>query len=271
MDFISGAGKLLGLVASFAAIAVAFCFACAYLRTGSAHILFLWIWRRVSGKREPKDGEVIAFIDELYDRDTFRFMSGIKAESLSQVKRLKKWADSLNIPVLTIARCGRLFDLETLKIKEDKLLSRRAYGLLHGVVVGILVLGAVLLIWSITFVQTVYFSFPGDGRWFGITRERAILWEQPNAPLTLALCQSPSIPSERIAVTGFTPHQLEVVCGYLTSPDVDKKWTRDLKRQNLAAALLFFVLVITMIQPLSALMPHHHARKLAQRIRESNC
>jgi len=263
MEFISGAGQFIGALASLAAFVLAACFLYAYFRTGSLHILFLWMWRRVSGKREPKDADVIELLDERYDRDTFRFFSGVRAESLSQAKKVKAWANANNIPLSKIARCGRYFDLTALRIREDKLPScPRRISAWAGVIVPFLA-GVVILFWSAV-IQTVYFSFTADGNWFGMTKESAVRWEEPNAPLTLAMCQSRPLSAAQVAATGFKPSQVEDICHYLTASDVGQQWKRDLNEQQMAGIILFLLCVVIAFPALLYLVQQGHAREILE-------
>lgn len=79
-------------------------------RTGTTQSILEFFWRIVCGNSPIKDPRLAAFVDEARELERFRFIFGIKLESITELHRFLDWREAHRVPIGHVQRIRKLFD-----------------------------------------------------------------------------------------------------------------------------------------------------------------
>lgn len=84
-----------------------------WLRAGSIHSVLERLWRLAAGNAEVQDQKLKRFVHEIRDLEKFRFIYGLKVDSIAELHRLLAWLDSYAIGIARAQRARRWIDLKS--------------------------------------------------------------------------------------------------------------------------------------------------------------
>jgi hypothetical protein len=142
--------------------------------TGSTFPLRARFWRLLISSPDPSEGLVRDLVRERENLVKFRYIFGIRAQTLNDVERLKQWSHANDADLSAIAACGSHFDVRTCKVTSPSV--ARGFGLF--VLVAAFYLGAVAS-GDVAIKHEALVSLEGSSRWFWLTSSKAVEVESP--------------------------------------------------------------------------------------------
>lgn len=92
--------------------------------TQSFHALRFRVWRLLVGQAEIVDPDVKRFVDDRNALMSFRFLSGMKAYTIVDARRMARWLHEQDIEIRSVSAAGPYFDTRTLTVKVRELPAR---------------------------------------------------------------------------------------------------------------------------------------------------
>jgi hypothetical protein len=212
-------------------------------RTGSGYIVLARAWRLVVGRRAIVDRTIEQYVNEQHDLHSFSFFSGLRPKTFPQTLKVIEWGRQHDLDLRHAARCGGYFDIEHMRINDDKLPSERATNTVSLALSAAYIVCAIALGWGVT-AEHAYMSFKDDGRLFTLSADEAKAFVGTR-PLTLERCQQP--PGKRSAGTGFTRTQADTLCAFLVSDTRHSEIDASLRGQRNSILWLGCLLAIPFI------------------------
>jgi len=228
---------ILGMVVT---LSTAFILVLVWARTKSLHIPMYRLWQLFYGTQEIADPIVRRLIAEETSLMHFRFMYGMRVETLEQCHALARWTAERRIEMSAVARCGSFFDYLELRVREN-LPGKFRKAVLYTVGVGSLMLAASILSEGPS-MKSALVQFRASQRYFWLSVDSARpLRPADIPPVTTGDCKSPS---QSAAHGQFTVREREIVCASLGDPVAVASFvSRALRTQQiiLAVASIFFL------------------------------
>lgn len=254
------ASKVISVLLPLAILAL---YAFSVYRTGSAHIIFVRIWKILVGKHPISDPAVAKFIDEQYSLTSFTFFSGLRPKTLEQTRKLISWAEERGINLREVARSGTYFDPEKLRIDNTRLPKKSMAVALAIALVALSLVAAMLTAWGMG-ASRAYLSFRDNGQWFSLTENSAkAMFSGATMNLTPAVCKFVRPERGYVPGLGFNKEQTENLCKFFASRDVNAQVKEYLRSQRLAILLLLAILSLPLVLLIRVLGTASNARKLS--------
>jgi hypothetical protein len=249
-------------------LALVGCFAWVAWRTGSAHPIRQRVWRLVYGKADIADPIIKTFVDERADLMSFRFTSGLRGmRTIERARGLAAWLRANDEDVSAVSRSGRYFDLEDLRVRDDRFPSNSVRGAM-----AILATAAALL----SLVPIVLSA--GNGAFFRMTKSGTWFEARPSAARVVALPtwqQRPTLTAEACGgdqqaaakATQFLLEDVGVVCKLINDPNTSQYLATSVTQQRIALASLAALLGLATYFLLLPVIRVDAARELAKRLK----
>lgn len=209
-----------------------------WVRAGSIFSLLERVWSFIAGKAEVSDTILREFIQETRDIERFRFMYGFRAETMTEVHKMRDWFQTNSIGVNTAQRAKRWINTESASLapRPKHYLMRRAIAL------PVCAMVAVMLISAAT-SQMALLQMKGSERWFladaSSAKEATVFggWviEQSDC---LADTQKIS------KASGFTQSEASMLCAAFKDDSLKKIVSDTVKAQRVFGGLYGFVVLI---------------------------
>lgn len=226
MDTYNSIGSLVDLashnVAVISAVAVVLIAFLVWKRTGSGHMFLARIWRIYVGKPDCHHAGIDNLLAEQVSIMKFRFMTGMKVRTLSQIEELISYSKKNHENISALAACGSYFDIESCSLKAP---GKR------GGISGLLALGTL----AATLMFAIILAFAGmipDRALLKIKRNEVYFFMdsksanrmslnpfvEPYARFDMRLCSNLS--EQAIQETGFSVIDINDICQKAKDPDV---------------------------------------------------
>ena len=249
-------------------IALLGCFFWVVWRTGSTHPIKQRIWQLVHGKSDISDPGIKAFVDERTSLMSFRFASGLRSvRTIERARRLADWLRANDEDVSAISRAGRYFDLEDLRVRDDRFPSNAVRGTMV-ILATVAALFALLPI-ALSAEKGAFLQITKSGTWFAAypSAAKIIVWpvwrERP--ALTAEDCQQDQ---QAIAKrTQVSPEDVGVICKLITEASAPKFLATTVAQQRIALALIAIILGVAACMLLLPVVRVDAARELAKRLK----
>lgn len=216
------------------------------LRTQSMHLITSRLWLLLNGRKLPKHVRMETFFHHQNALMLFRFTTSVRARTLQIAVALMNWCDKHNEDIEDVARCGKLFDVEGLKLLSTGMKAgsvrvyKRAKDVMGAVATVILVLCAMN-------TESALFTMTDSKQWFVLSQESARAAKRKVKPVTLADCSSAADRDKVADKSGFIRRDIDHVCALLAHPDKAEFRQKALFQQRVALFLfgsLFLVFAV---------------------------
>lgn len=214
-------------------------------RTGSTHMLHLRLWGWFVGKQEVDDPQVRRVIAAQSSLMSFRFMTGIAANTLQDAQRVADLAKDHNIPLALIAEAGRYFDPSQLKV-DAKRSPKPALQKVKIACFGVLLL--IAMSFGVVIPQShVLVSLKDTGTWVWLSDTSANAFgpalDERTRRFDISSCPSGS------SATELNEEDQTILCGIWGDPEAPPVLAEMLREQRLtfSLALLPMILGIWMV------------------------
>jgi len=151
------------------AISILMLFVC--VRVNSMHLVLTQIWRFIPGRGNQDDAELNKYFDDQGKLMRFRFLTGLKARTLADAKRVIFWCRKHNVEMGAIKACGGYFDHSVPGI-DMKALPGRWLASAMVVITGLLIVGSALLMVGFSSNRALM-TMRSSGAWFWLSDESA--------------------------------------------------------------------------------------------------
>ncbi len=213
----------LGPVLIAAGIAVVFIWI--IWRTESWHMVRRRLWSLVHGKEELSDEATRNYVNQQTSLAAFNVFAGVPVRTLRDAHQLMEWCKARDVDLGELRMCGDYFDPETRHV-NDRWLPPVWFGKAMRVFALCIVLIGVIVMQAIT--VPAFLSLRETGTDFLATgTELRPVWPLPPfaAPsLRVADCKRPV--EGEVRRTGFSAHDIGIMCTFLGKPDF-VKYVRD--------------------------------------------
>ncbi len=249
-------------------LALVGCFAWVAWRTGSAHPIRQRIWRFVYGKADIADPAIKAFVDERTDLMTFRFTSGLRGmRTIERARSLAAWLRANDEDVSAVNRSGRYFDLEDLRVRDDRFPSNSVRAAMVILASTTAMLSLVPI--SLSAGDGAFFRMTKSGTWFEAhpSAARVIAWPawQRRPTLTVEACGGDQQAAAK--ATQFLLEDIGVVCKLINDPNTPQYLATSVAQQRIALAFVAALLGLATYFLLLPVIRVDAARELAKRLK----
>jgi hypothetical protein len=100
-------------------------------RTGSVYSLMDLTWRIFSKKDSDGDSELAKYMRARNEFMQFRFSVGVRVRTMEKANALIAWSEKHGEDIGEIAACGKYFDFEKIKLKDERELPQKKEKTLH--------------------------------------------------------------------------------------------------------------------------------------------
>lgn len=213
---------LLGLLIFLIALLVQY-------RTGSTHILFRWIWRRLAGSAKGNDTAFNEFMGAQDNLMQFRLIAG-KVRTVAQMHSLIKWGRDHNEDIGSIKACGPNFDRELPGLKAaNKRPTRNAAFWLSFAATGVAGLLLVTLVFAT--LPGALLTVKDTKTWLIVDEQSARSLRHPDTKrLARDQCSQPN--EEKVARSGLSARDVSVICELYAHPELSKDIARTIREQR---------------------------------------
>lgn len=227
-------------------------------RTGSTHVLHLRLWRWFVGKQDVEDPVVRQVMAEQSSLMSFRFMTGIAADTLLDAQRVASLARDRNIPLALIHAAGRLFNPAELSV-DAKRLPKPVFQRIKIACFGVLLLIA-MSFGAILPQRHVLVSLRETGTWLWLSEASASAFG-PTLDDRARGFESGSCPGST-SVTAFSERDQEILCSIWRDPKAAPLLAEMLSEQRLTFALALLPILLGLSMVLLSFRRGQAARKL---------
>ncbi|MDR7193272.1 DUF6216 family protein [Luteimonas terrae] len=228
------AGSLIGLFV-----------ACAYAcwRAGSFHPINVRILRFFFSKDEVQDLEIKKSLADESALVSFRVTYGVRAETITDARRVIFFSNLRNIPLSLIGRSGWAFDIKSLSINEKRVPHK--FWLAAPAIFLIILYAAGSLAAGISVSESLLVSLKDTGKAIWLTKEDArpaFNFFDKTKILDKTAC--PPGPSDESVESGFTAIEIPILCEIWNDPAIEDHLRNELSKQkriSLAALAVIFI------------------------------
>ncbi|WP_206860579.1 DUF6216 family protein [Lysobacter changpingensis] len=229
-------------------------------RTGSTHVLHLRLWRWFVGKQEVDDPVVRRVIAEQSSLMSFRFMTGVAADTLHDAQRISDLAKDGNIPLALIDAAGRYFNPAELTV-DAKRLPKPAFQMVKMVCFGVLLLIAMSFCVIIP-QRHVLVSLKETGTWLWLSDTSANAFgpalDDRTRRFDVGSCPSGS------STTRVSERDQTILCGIWRDAKAAPVLTEMLREQRLTFALALMPILLGMAMVVLSFRRGRAARRLSE-------
>ena len=207
------------------------------VRAGSWYPILVLAWKVIVSKEENKNEHINDFLASQRDLYQFRVFTTIKARTSKHAEQIIQWCVEKNISHEQINICGNLFDLEELRVREEKLPSKRYRRL---VIFPALVIFTVCfsISTSVALNNSAALEFKNGGKNFWINETEAKpIFTLSNEVLTKNGCTTIGDGKSQI----FTIDETSKICEFFKSSDLNSTIERTVRAQRFVFGYFSFV------------------------------
>jgi len=230
-----------------------------WARTRSTHVLVYRLWRWFTDRQEVTNGRIKEFLDDQNSLMSFRFMSGLHAQTTTHAQTLIRTIDSHALDVSDIRLAGAYISVEPTGFRVAKL-PKPVWQTAKRALMTVL-LSAAILAFLGTAVDTALLRFKSSGTWFALTADSARRLEFSALPLRREDCKAAQ--SEK---TGFSALERQQICEAWRAPTTNAFLTETVSTQRLSFLLLAGLLLFLAWHPFSSLRRSLAAGRVAAQL-----
>lgn len=228
-------------------------------RAGSIHSILDRIWRLIAGKAEVQNATLKSFLQANRDLEKFRFIYGLKVETIVDLNKLIKWMEKHSLSISALQKVRRWVDPRSPEILMKPPQSYIKAKIFTVGVVSVIFLGCNYLGTS----RSTIFQMKQSKVWFK-TDATTI-----DAPLGGWSFNSSSCEGNIEGVmreTGFLTHEAAEICRAMKGDSLKALVRQDLKTQRAIGVLGMTLALVTMLYSIFTAVAAQEATRLRKKL-----
>lgn len=214
-------------------------------RTRSTHVLHAMLWRKLFKQRSEGPAWLSEFLDERDHLMRFRAQTGLAlAPNLAAGRRIVAWAEQHGLDIDKVAAVQDLLDFDKPGMKERTNPHPKMPQAI-GLFCGLFLLGAVACFVAGAFLPAAI-KVVQSQEWYAVKPDGAKRWFRPESGKSVSFKVGHCADQTAIAArTGYTAHDVTVLCDLMTTPDgIDAVEDARTGQQVLAFAAAVWLLLL---------------------------
>lgn len=206
-------------------------------RTGSWYPLIFIAWKLLVSKDENKSKCINDYLANQRDVNQFRAFTTMKVRTIKHAEKIIKWCEEKDVSHEEIKICSNFFDIEELRIKEERLPSKKfkAFILFPAIsLISLLFYISILMAAN----NSAALQFKNEGKNFFINETEAKpMFTFSNETLTKKSCSENTYSQSKI----FNPEEIKIICEFFDSKELKPTVERNIINQRFLFGYFSFV------------------------------
>lgn len=265
MEFIKNGISFLtpfGLTVPLLAFVILWVFS--WRRTKSSYSIMAKLWQLMHRKEKCKDTDINNYMFEQHALMKFRFTTGINARSLKNSKDIITWSKNHDVSLDTIKACRSFFDIENVRLKDDKDLPNK-YSIFGRLLLTGFAASVTVFFICLAIPNSAWVTMTKTGTQVILSSDEARLFFHEGRSIHRQQC----IDNGKVTDTGFSDEDAQAICNVFKNKDISAYVEKAVSQQRYTSLIVSPLLFITFWLLLGNMFSAMSAEDLQLRLRRN--